>query len=203
MTAFIAGRTAVEEAPVAEPAPATKPKGRARRVVGGKPAAGGERDKPSQSDSSAALNAIAATIPVEGIAFYVAFYGLFVATIDQTLDGWRAPLAFLIVAGAIAVNIIFVISASYGGYHAMPKRGKGRRRAARYIFFRSIAFSLLCIIYIAGTPDNPFVVYTDFALLAGTTIATFAAFVIGTVGKVRDLIAAPLKPKPEPAPEPT
>lgn len=204
MSAFSAGRAAVmdgfddDTAVVtddAEVAPEKEAKPAAAKPANEKPKA--NQKKPGKGNGAVddprtgSLTTIAETIPSEGLAFFLAFYGLFLSTLDSTQDWAKPLLALAIVAGAIVVNAVFVLGAGFPEYRA--KRGKSKKAAGRRLLLRIVLFSALCVIYIGATPLNPFIFVWDWPLLPGTVIAALAAFVIVKWGQVRDLFAG--KPK--------
>ncbi len=200
MGAFSAGRAAVMDGFDADLDSKTS-SSPAGRVAAGAPEQDGDAKetvtKPSKTVNGSdprdgSLTTIADTIPTEGLAFFLAFYGLFISTMGAAQDWARPWLAFGTVAGAVVVTAAFTVAAGWN--ELKSKRSPQNRKAARNrLLVRTFLFSGLAVIYIGATPQNPFVLILEWSLLPGTIVAAIAAFAIVRFGQLRDLIAG--KPK--------
>lgn len=189
MGAYAAGRRAVMTEFDTAPEPLLD-------AAGSEPAAPKPRKPPPSAGDprDGSLATIADTIPSEGLAFFLSFYGLFLATIDAWPPWARPWLAFGTIVGGVVVTVAFALAPGIKDLRS-KRNPKNRAAALNRLIVRSALFSVLLVIYIAATPQNPFILILNWPLLPGTVVAALAAFAIIKFSQLRNLIAG--EPKKE------
>ncbi|CAN5162550.1 hypothetical protein BH11ACT5_BH11ACT5_17570 [soil metagenome] len=124
-----------------------------------------------------ALDAIVGAIPAEGVAVYVGIYGLVLAAVGGKAEVWAAFVVLLI---AVAINVFAILWGARAAYLITPEADKPKTRKA--LAWRSVAFTVLLLIYVMAMPLNPFnLLGVD--LIWGGIAAVVAATVVGITKK--------------------
>lgn len=144
--------------------------------------------KPPAGAGDGALATIAAAIPAEGIAVYVAIYGLSLGLWPIPLEDGTTIPNWIVAFGAVVIAVIVTIfSLLWGGRAEYKKQGDAERALSRgRLTGQALVVTILCLITIVATTGNPFELFLGFPPGAGVVLAIVAAAFIAIVNAAKN-----------------
>ena len=143
---------------------------------------GGQPAVPPDKTRDDAMAALVAAIPAEGFAAYLAIYALVIALfLDSTGEPFAWAAYGAVVLGA-AINVFALIWSAATQWRTTPPEDAGAARLS--LFWRIVSLTVLYLIVVIATPDNPFVKFGELNIGVGLIAVVVAGSLLGITKKI-------------------